>query len=224
MIMGTASVPVSAEARGRTRAMCAALDATATRIGAGISRLPLRATNPACWKGPIGTARALDRIAGAMPVPPDLRGPAVAIWRYLAPVSTLPSMDPDETPKPGVVVMAVIARRRGRMVRCESFGAAYTLHAIGRLLDRSGFRADPIAAMMESHNALTVLPTHEGTQIFDLRNVELPAAGGAFLASPGRFGPDAAPLAIARTWVAGTMTFPQQDRHLEAWRELLESA
>jgi hypothetical protein len=214
--------PVSAEARGRTRAMCATLDATAARIASAIARLPPGGTNPACWKGRVGTARAIDKITRAMPVPPDLYDATMAVWRYLRPVPALPSADPDEPPRPGVVMMVVIAGRRGRLVRCETFGAAFTLHAVGRLLDRSGFQADPVAAMLEAHAALAAVPPQDGERLFDLRAAELPAAGGAFLASPGRFGPDAAPLAIARTWVAGSQTFPQQDRHLAAWRTLLD--
>jgi hypothetical protein len=121
--------------------------------------------------------------------------------------------------------MAIIAgsliRRQQRIVRVQTFGAAYSCHSIGRLLDRSNFRADPEMAMFESHAALTHVPEDEGHQLFDLKNAQMPAAGGVFLASPGRFGPTASPLLIGRTWLSSDMLYHDQARDLVAWQKLL---
>jgi hypothetical protein len=149
--------------------------------------------------------------------------PTGAVWRFLQPVDALPILGDreNEAPRAGIVVMGMVATRPGRLVRAQTFGIGFSLHALGRLLDRSAFRADPIAAMLEAHNAVAALNLEDGERVFGLAAVELPAAAGAFLATPCRFGSDSIPMAVARTWIAGGQTFPQQDQHLEAWRRLL---
>jgi hypothetical protein len=215
--------PVSAEARGRVRLLWASLEADAARMEAAINRVPQKTRNPTTWKGRVGTERAIQRIVAAMPVAPELRGPQMVLWRYLAPVVALPTVDDAdaEPTRPGFIVKAIIAGRRMRPCRPELFGAAFTVHAVGRLLDRSAFRADPTSAMLEAHAALAAVAPMDGDKLFDLDNLEMPAADGAFLATPCRIGPEESPLAVARTWVSTGQTHPQQDRHLAAWTEFL---
>jgi hypothetical protein len=215
--------PVSNEARGRLRPLLAALEAKAARIASAVARLPPGLKNEALLKGQVGSARAISKIVDAIPAAPDWREPTMALWRFLKPVPSLPSADPNEPPRPGVVVMAVIAKRRGRPIRCESFGVAFTAHALGRLLDRSGFQADPVTAMLQAHDALCQLPTEAGAALFDLDRAELPAAGGAFLSLPGRFGQAEAPIAVCRTWVAGDMLLGTQNITMARWRDLLDA-
>jgi hypothetical protein len=138
-------------------------------------------------------------------------------------VAALPRANSAEAARPGFVVMGLLTCPGGRPRAPETFGVAFTAHAIGRLLDRSGFRADPVAAMLEAHGALTHLDPEDGERIYDLQTtVELPAAGGAFLTTPGRFGPRETPLAIARTWVDGDQLHADQAGKLAKWRALLE--
>jgi len=90
------------------------------------------------------------------------------------------------------------------MPRCRHDpGDRAELHAIGRLLDRSGFRADPIVAIFAAHDALLALAPPEGSQVYGLPSVVLPAYNGAFLATTCRTGNNDSPLAIFRTWVNG---------------------
>ncbi|MGD0108481.1 MAG: hypothetical protein ABSC06_31240 [Rhodopila sp.] len=128
----------------------------------------------------------------------------------------------DDPPQAGFVIMGVvIAGNKNREVRIETFGMAATEHAVARLLDRSGFRADPVATMLEAHAALTEVDQDNGQRMFDLKNAQLPTATGAFLATPGRFGPDAAPLMVCRTWLPADQLFEDQAGTREAWRILL---
>jgi hypothetical protein len=113
------------------------------------------------------------------------------------------------------------ARRSGRL-SSEPFGASFTFHALGRLLDRSGFAADPIAAMFETHDALLVLPPPEGRKMYELQRVRRPAAGGAFLATIRHVGKGEAPLVVARTWLGRDQLRDDQAADISAWREMVE--
>jgi hypothetical protein len=217
--------PISSEARGRIRMLLGALEADAKHITTALGKLPLTVRNPSCWQGKIGAERAIEKLARALPIKPEIRNASGACWRFLQPVAELPGVAEQEggSPRAGVVVTAILAARRGGLIRAQSFGAGFTVHALGRLLDRSNFKADPAAAMLESHAALAALDPAEGRRVFELPTIELPAWSGAFLASPARCA-DGAPIWLSLTWVAGSQTYPQQDRHLEAWRTLLEAA
>ena len=172
--------PVSAEARGLLRGMLATWEAGAATMARRRGQDPARTLDCPSYKGKVGTARALARIAAAMPRPPDHRKADMLIWRYPQPVDAIPNAagTEDERPRPGVVIMGVVAGRRARPCRPERFGLAFSLHSLGRLLDRSAFAADVHAAMFECHDALMTLQKPEGTQIFGLGSILLPAAGG----------------------------------------------
>jgi hypothetical protein len=100
----------------------------------------------------------------------------------------------------------------------EPFGACFTRHALGRLLDRSGMRGDPIAAMFAAHDALAALPVPEGAAIFDRADFLVPAAGGCFSAAPRVIGARKSPLAVCRTWFDDDALHADQAAHVAAWR------
>jgi hypothetical protein len=210
--------PISASARGRVRELVASLEISSARMTAALDRVPSAVLNPWTWKGKVGAERAIAKIVAALPIRPELRTPQRAVWRFLQPTVLLPSEE--EASRSGFLVMTVIASRK-RLVRCETFGAAFTSHSIGRLLDRSGFQSDPIEAMMSAHAALTRLDEDDGYQVFRLQGAFLPTAGGGFLAKPTQFGPEAAPLMLARTWLNADELHDDQSGTLKAWRELL---
>ncbi len=212
---------ISPEARGRIRLLISHLETQSRAINRGFSQIPAAYLNCPRWKGKTGATRAIEKIARAMPIPPDLRSSDGILWRWLQPVAQL--LVDDEIPCPGIMVMTIFAGRKRKACTIETFGAGFTLHAIGRLLDRSGFKADPVAAMCESHNALVALSSVEGRQFFALASAELPAGGGAFLATPHHLGSNEAPVAICKTWVSGGQTFPDQDANLAAWHTLISS-
>jgi hypothetical protein len=220
-------VSVSAEARGRLRVLWTHLDAEAGRIEAAADKLPRNLLVAAAMKGKIGAARAMTRVFARMSVQPFHVERGVAAFRYLKPVDGVPAaisgqFDSGDHQR-AIAMQAVLinAGRAGRLSR-EPFGAIFTFHALGRLLDRSGFSADPIAAMFETHDALLVLPPTEGRKIYELQNVRLPAAGGAFLASIRHVGTGEAPFVVARTWLNRDQLRADQAADVSAWRELVE--
>jgi hypothetical protein len=175
------------------------------------------------WKGPVGAARAIDRLVDAMPSPPDLREPGFVLWRYLVPVAALPVAPgaEAEAPRPGLVMMGVIAGMKKAPCRAHLFGAAFSAHSLGRLLDRTGFQSDPVKAMHAAHDALLALPAEEGNRLFDLPGFPLPAGPGAFLTTLRRVGADRSPLAVASTWISTDQTYDDQVSDLAAWQRLL---
>jgi hypothetical protein len=72
-------------------------------------------------------------------------------------------------------MMGVIAGMKKAPCRAHLFGAAFSAHSLGRLLDRTGFQSDPVKAMHAAHDALLALPVEEGSRLFDLPGFPLPA-------------------------------------------------
>lgn len=164
--------------------------------------------------------RALDALVARMPLAPYARARRTLVWRFLQPIEALPGA---LHAQPGVVMQAILVgalERPGLAV--EPFGIAFAAHALGRLFDRGGPAVDPITAMLAAHDALVALGLIEGAQVYALPSVTLPAAGGAFLATPRRVGPTAAPLAVCRSWVSGDQLRTDQDATVAAWRGLLD--
>ena len=213
--------PISNEARGRLRELTAALETSAALITTALDRVPRKVLNPVHWKGAVGRERAIEKIISALPAAPELRVAGRAVWRFLQPTDTLPHLD-GEKETAGFIMMSIIAGAKNRMVRCETFGCAFSNHSICRLLDRSNFRADPEEAMFTAHSALTWVNEEDGARLFDLKNAQMPAAGGVFLATPGRFGPTCSPLLIGRTWIGKDQLYRDQANDLQAWETLLE--
>jgi hypothetical protein len=225
--MAQPPVSVSVEAKGRLRVLFAQLEADACRIESAADKVPRPLLAAAARKGKVGAARAMTRIFAGMPVQPFHAERRIAAFRYLKPVDGVPAAIDGQfhagDQQQAIVMQAILinARRTG-WLSSEPFGASFTFHALGRLLDRSGFSADPIAAMFETHDALLVLPPTEGRKIYDLQHVRLPAAGGAFLASIRHVGTGEAPLVIARTWLDRDQLRADQAADISAWRELAE--
>ena len=88
----------------------------------------------------------------------------------LVPVAALPVAPgaEAEAPRPGLVMMGVIAGMKKAPCRAHLFGAAFSAHSLGRLLDRTGFQSDPVKAMHAAHDALLALPAEEGNRLFDI--------------------------------------------------------
>jgi hypothetical protein len=215
---------ISNEARGRVRALVAALETDAQTLEAAFKTIPPKALRCDQWKGEIGSQRNIARITAAMPRAPDLRAKRMVAWRYLKPVDELPKpIGVDEPSRPGVVLHAIIFGHRMMPAFPRSFGLAATLHALGRCYDRSSFAVDPGEAMLQAQVALLNFATPEGTKLFGLRRITLPTEGGAFLATPCRVPHDDEPLAICRTWIALDQAHPDQEADLAQWGRFLES-
>ncbi len=54
-------------------------------------------------------------------------------------------------------------------------------HALGRLLQRTDFKTDPVVAMIEAHKALLAAPAGVAQTMVDEVDSAVPAAGSAFL-------------------------------------------
>lgn len=206
---------ISAEARGRLRALWAHAKADADLIEAAANRVPrqlLRDTRLGLGKR--GEA-AVDAIMQLIPIPALVRERRSAAWRFLRP-----------RPSPGPAALQVIVLLLNAPgspgLWFFRYGFAASPHALGRLLDRTRFHADPVQAVLGAHNALFALEHDELVRLLALPDFQLPAGPGCFLVAP-----DAAseqqPAAIARTWVGGDQLFDDQEQHAAAWARLLRS-
>jgi hypothetical protein len=220
------SPPISPEANGKLRVLWGSLQADADTQAAAVATLP-SAMVQAAGRRDISARRALDRVVERMPAALVHRTPRTAVWRVFTPIEQLPAGDlPDPADDSrGVMVKGYLLGVRGRTaMNLEPFGAVFTWHALGRLLDRSGFTVDPLKAMREAHDALLLVTPATGGQLLDLEDLTLPSTGGGFLCQTRRVGANQAPLAIARTWISDAQVFPHQAAHLSAWEQLLGEA
>lgn len=214
--------PISAEARRRLRAAWADLQADADRILAAWDGIPqLLAMN--CLRRGQVRDRAVRRVVTAMsgagsPVWQD--GPRFG-WRVLAPHAEVPGatgVSPHSDRQPAIAV-ELLAINAGLPKQRASFGMAVTQHALGRFVDRAGDGADTKSAIAKAHDALLTLQPQEAGRALALRNLILPAAGGAFLATPSALA--TGPMVVCRTWVSEEQTHARQDIDLAAWRRLM---
>jgi hypothetical protein len=205
-----------------------AWDADAKRIEAAADRLPPGLARDILRKGKVGSARAMARVLAGLPVHPfHHRGHELA-FRYLKPGKDVPpAIDaPVEMrdAQASIAVWGILVNAGGRSrISREPFGVCFTAHALGRLLDRSCFAADPTEAMLEAHNALIALGPVEGSQAFNLDDLPVPACNGAFLTSPRRIGPQESPLAVARSWLAGDQLRGGTAASVSMWEAFLEA-
>ena len=102
-------------------------------------------------------------------------------------------------------------------ITVQGFGAAFTRHALGRVIDRSGGRVDPMDAMRDGHDAVMRLGMDVGEQVLALPRLIVPTRGGAFLGAPRagsiRF--------VAATWVGTDQLHDDQEIGITRWRTLL---
>ena len=208
-----ASTPISTEARRRLRLLSAELAANAARIELAARWIPAELTRDARRKFSKGAASAVEQIVRSIPVPPLVRDCRSATWRYLRSSPERRAID----------VRALVLNGEGPPgLRRRSFGLTLSQHALGRLLDRSLMKADPVRAALEAHDALLALDPNEGRRLFALPKFLLPGRGGAFLMAPSCADGDMA-LAIARTWIHHDQLDADQQLHADAWAQLLDT-
>ena len=224
-----APTQVSAEASGKLRLLTARLEVEARKIEQAADKVPRRLLRDLALKAEIGRARTLARILAAMPLRPfHCDGRSVA-FRYLKPLPAVPAAAgaeaeaPDGQPCVAVFAVLVNSAGRPRMSR-EPFGACFTRHALGRLLDRSGMRADPVQAMLTAHDELAALGAQRGAETFGQRDFLLPCGGGCFSGRPRKIGSRQSPLFVARTWIDVDMTGADQSERLAEWHRLADQA
>ena len=207
--------PISAEAQGRLRALYASLGADADRLETAVRRVPRELCQDVRRKFGRGADRALDQVVCRITAPVLARERRYVAWRYLKPA-------PGD--RQGVAVMLVTLNAASLPgLHGRTFGLTVTHHALGRLLDRSCFRIDPVQAVVAAHDALLALSPDEGTQLFGLADFMLPTPSGAFLMSPPTTD-YAGPMSIARTWVDADQLDERQERYARAWARVIEAS
>ena len=137
------------------------------------------------------------------------------MWRYLAPAAG---------ERLGVAVRVLTLDAWGLPgLQTSEFALTVTHHALARLLDRSGFTAGPVQAVLEAHDFLRKIDPEEGTRLFALGEFLLPAAQGAFLLSSSPSNENSAPMSTAWTWVSDDMLYADQARYSTMWAQLIDA-
>jgi hypothetical protein len=213
--------PVTAEARGKARLLLAEAAAGAAQMERAFARIPKELMNGRNWRGAKGSERAIQKIRGYMPRPPDLSGNGMRLvgWRYLAVLPAIPG-DEADPPQSCLAVRAIIAQHKKPGRGAELFGLVVSLHAIERAYQRAP-EMDVAAAIFTAHDALLALES-EGEQVFALSGFPLPCAGGLFRAQPRHVGPERSPVAICHTFITNDMSHFDQERDAAEWRRLIE--
>lgn len=206
--------PISADAAGRVRVLLAQLSSEADRIEAAARQVPASLVRDIRKKFGRGADRALDEIIRNIPAQLIHRERRTAAWRFLRPAA--------EPGQISVQVAALLLNSAGSPgLTVQPFGLVISRHAIGRLLDRTQFRADPVRAILEAHDGLLALTPEEGERLFLLPTFQLPGASGAFLAASCGGG-STLPMTVVRTWIDRNQLDVDQQRHTDAWARLLE--
>ena len=156
-----ASGPVSAQAIGQVRLLRRRLADTAARLEAAAGSVPRAVVHRATFRSHRLAAPDWARILAAMPAPyrRDHAG-RLAQWRLLRPAGRLLEVGDTLGGDTAVLVKSLtFGRVNGAAGLVEHpWGLAFTDHALCRLLERSGYAADPEAVMHEAHEALLALP------------------------------------------------------------------
>ena len=203
-------VPITAEARGQLRLLRNALAARAQALAAASEAVPRDLLRSVKHKTSAGRDRAMAHILSLMPAAPLRVEKRAALWRMLVPEGDM------------IIVRAVGFGVLGTGGWSnEPFGLAYSAHALGRLLDRTNFMAEPSTAMIEGHDALLRLQPEEGYAAYALASLTLPACRGAFLVTPDPQRDH--PFATAATWLSPEQLWQDQENDLKAWNTLASS-
>jgi hypothetical protein len=218
--------PISAQASGLVRLLRQRLRTEARKLTAAADRIPEQLIAGVAFKRGIGAERAWGHLLARMPRPPHRmdRDEHIALWRLLRPVDAVminPADGEDIGDQAIVASWLAIGRGRGRAVRREGpWGASFTNHALGRLLERTGFQADPVAVMLAAHDALLSASTGCARTMVGERLWAIPAGPGAFLTTVRglTLDGDALVLATAETWVSDDQLWPQQAAQVAAIR------
>ena len=203
-------MPVSAQARGQLRILRTALDSRAVALTEASERVPRDLLRSVKHKTTTGRDKAMAAILRMMPEAPLRTEKRAALWRTFVPQGEM------------IIVRAVGFGVLGTGGWTnEPFGLAYSAHALGRLLDRTNFMADPLTAMIEGHDALLSLQPEEGYAAYALASLTLPACLGAFLVTPDPQRDH--PFATAATWLSPEQLWQDQENDLKAWNTLASS-
>lgn len=195
----------------------------AARLTAAAEGVPDAVLERAAFRSHRLAAPEWARILAAMP-PPYRRDHAgrLAQWRVLRPVGRLLEVDDTLDGDTSVVVKSLaIGRIRGAAQRVEHlWGLAFADHALCRFLERSGFAADPEAAMHEAHEMLLNAPGDLAAVLGSKGRWAIPGGPGAFLTTLRRTDdgePDLVAI-TAETWVSADQLYPEQEAQVAAIR------
>ena len=156
--------------------------------------------------------------------PPYRRDPVgrLAQWRLLRPAGRLLEVGDTLGGDTSIVVKSLlIGRVNGAAGLVEyPWGLAFTDHALGRLLERSSFTADPEAAMHEAHEMLLGARADLAPVLASEVRWAIPAGPGAFLATLRRTNDGEPDLVVltADTWVSVDQLRPEQEAQVAAIR------
>lgn len=199
------------------------LDTEADALAKAASKLSPEVVAALAFKGAPGRMRALHRILASMPSPPtfiDSAGRYVC-WRYFRPQATVLVGDEDKQDSALIVSALVIGLARGRPTRYEMpWGLIVSSHALGRLLQRTGFKANLVSTMVEAHSALIAAPAGVGQTMVDEADWAVPTVGGAFLTTVRLLNDTSEAIALltAKTWIEDDRLKPNQRAQCAAIR------
>lgn len=201
--------PISTEARRRLRGIWAQLETEAQAIETAARNIPVELVRDLRQKFGRGADRAGDQIAARMPIASLARRRRGLTWRYIRPVVH------DEQPE--LKVSGVFVNAPGLPgIAVLPFALTIAFHAVGRLLDRSSFQADPVRSILEAHDALLALSPDECLRLFALPRFMLPGGQGAFLVTASRN----PAMLTARTWIDADQFGDDQERDANAWSQV----
>jgi len=217
------SVAVTAQALGQVRLLRRRLADAAAQLTTAAEGIPNATLERAAFRSHKLAAPDWTRILNAMPAPYRRDQAArLAQWRVLRPVGRLLDTGDRLGGDTSVVVKSLaMGRIRGTVQRVEDlWGLAFADHALCRLLERSGFTADPEAAMHEAHELLLCAPGSLSGVLGSEGQWAIPGGPGAFLATLRRTNdgePDLVAI-TAETWVSSDQLYPEQEAQVAAIR------
>jgi len=214
---------VSAQSIGQVRLLRQRLAAAGALLTAAVDSIPGAVLERASFRSHTLAAPEWARIMGAMP-PPYRRDRAarLAQWRVLRPVGRLLEDGDTLGGDTSIVVRSLaVGRIGGAAQRVEDvWGLIFGDHALCRVLERSGYTADPEAAMLDAHAALLAAPGDLAGVLVSEGRWAIPGGPGAFLATFRRADDGGPPLVAltAETWVSSDQLYPEQEAQVAAIR------
>jgi hypothetical protein len=214
---------VSAQSIGQVRLLRHRLATAGALLTAAADGIPNVVLERASFRSHKLAAPDWARIMSAMP-PPYRRDGAVRLaqWRALRPVGRLIEDGDTLGGDVSVVVRSlVVGRIHGAAQRVEDvWGLAFADHALCRVLERSGYTADPEAAMLDAHAAVLAASGDLAGVLVSEQRWAIPGGPGAFLATLRQADDGGPPLVAltAETWVSSDQLRPDQEVQVAAIR------
>ncbi len=215
---------VSAQSIGQIRLLRQRLTTAATRLTAAVEAIPSATLERAAFRSHKLAAPDWARILAAMPTPPYRRDQAarLAQWRVLRPVGRLVDEGNRQGGDTSVIVKSLaLGRFCNAAQRVEDpWGLAFADHALCRVLERSGYTADPEAAMLDAHGLLLGASADVAATLTAEGRWAVPGGPGAFLGTMRRTD-DGGPVLVmltAETWVSSDQLRPEQEAQVAAIR------